>query len=912
MVGMMEGGRMEQLMKRIPKVEKLPRPGRKMLRKKPNKLGEWREAVAKSLASSVVALKELETGDYIWKVRKKKLRGVQWYRRKFRIDYHRLYLHYLPGDNPLTKRIYKNAPKKMFRIDLADIVDVRKGFSTDIFNEAQRQAAGQSDKFGKLVPENCLSIVFDHRSRGIKAEDGKPKVETLDLVCCNETIRDRWFDAIDQLIESMKEVEYQKEYEMYLRDQFMAADKSKNGFLFLNEFAALLKQLNINMDEEEIEKVFEEANTDKGTMVDSRHVLDESEFLKFFHNLLTREDLVQIFDQVTKKYSGLAITPKELQRFMIEEQGYNHSIEECSEIISDYEMKDTQVLRKVTNLYMGRKAFLRFVMSSSLFLITNRVMAENVYQDMNQPLSHYFINSSHNTYLVGNQVTSDSSIDGYIRALKEGCRCVELDCWDGPDGEPLIYHGWTLTSKLLFKDVLHDAILPYAFSASCYPLVLSIENHCNKEQQDRMAEHFKAILGQLLYTAPVDTSRSELPSPEELRMKILVKAKKIHLTAAGSVDVEVEEEEAEERRSSLAHLSLRQIFQHSIDVEDIPRVPKRKPSVQKQKDARKSSEIQRLSTDAEEQKRLVAEENLQKKSAEERTKKAASTQSRQLSDLVNYAEALKFSGFSDGRQFWQMSSFSETKALQLCSDEATSSQFIDYNGRNLSRIYPKGSRLLSSNLDPLPMWAAGCHMVALNFQEADRSNMYNRAKFLQNGNCGYVLKPRFMSDASTYSLSSSDWLSRLPGRKEVVLSIRLISGQHLPSFPDRQAGEIIQPLVKIRVLGHPCDADSWQSNAVPNNGFNPTWCEEASFTIRVPELAIIEFRLKSRGKTVGGAEDHLGSFFIALPLIRKGYRNITLQNYEGRRLTPANLFVHFAFEEQPLSLGIKSAENAHV
>ena len=63
------------------------------------------------------------------------------------------------------------------------------------------------------------------------------------------------------------QVEYQKEYEMYLRDQFIAADKSKNGFLFLNEFAALLKQLNINMDEEEIEKVFEEANTDKGTMV---------------------------------------------------------------------------------------------------------------------------------------------------------------------------------------------------------------------------------------------------------------------------------------------------------------------------------------------------------------------------------------------------------------------------------------------------------------------------------------------------------------------------------------------------------------------------------------------------------------------------------------------------------------------
>ena len=47
------------------------------------------------------------------------------------------------------------------------------------------------------------------------------------------------------------------------------------------------------------------------------------------------------------------------KNFLLNFQGYNHSIEECSEIISDYEMKDTQVLRKVTNLYMGRKAFLR-------------------------------------------------------------------------------------------------------------------------------------------------------------------------------------------------------------------------------------------------------------------------------------------------------------------------------------------------------------------------------------------------------------------------------------------------------------------------------------------------------------------------------------------------------------------------
>jgi len=64
-------------------------------------------------------------------------------------------------------------------------------------------------------------------------------------------------------------------------------------------------------------------------------------------------------------------------------------------------------------------------------------------------------------------------------------------------------------------------------------------------------------------------------------------------------------------------------------------------------------------------------------------------------------------------KFFEMSSFSETKAASLIENELE--RFQEFNLRHMSRIYPKGTRADSSNYKPGLYWSAGCQMGKISF-----------------------------------------------------------------------------------------------------------------------------------------------------------------------------------------------------
>ena len=222
-------------------------------------------------------------------------------------------------------------------IDIADIAEVRKGYSTDAFNAVEKRVKKSETeetptkypRCSKTTVDQCFSIIFDKRIR----------TKPLDLVADDVRTCDIWIKTIRSLVSATKNVEAQKEHENFLRKQFQAADSRGSGFLLIDEFAELLRQLNIEqLSRTEIKEIFDEINTDQTTEFDGQQVIDEREFLLFYHDLMERDEIYLIFDCYAKTHRGASMTLRELKRFLSVEQRIPEvNLDECRHIVRDFE-----------------------------------------------------------------------------------------------------------------------------------------------------------------------------------------------------------------------------------------------------------------------------------------------------------------------------------------------------------------------------------------------------------------------------------------------------------------------------------------------------------------------------------------------------------------------------------------------
>ncbi|XP_056609979.1 1-phosphatidylinositol 4,5-bisphosphate phosphodiesterase delta-3-A [Triplophysa dalaica] len=689
----------------------------------------------------------------------------------------------------------KSSRKREQTFSVTEVECVREGCQS----ECLRRLAG-------LVPEShCFTVVF----RGAR--------KSLDLCCPTQEEAQHWVRGIRLLKGRVANMSQKDKLDHWIRGYLRRADQNKDGKMTYDEVKHLLQLINIDLNELYARTLFKKCDRS----CDGR--LDHVEIEEFCRELMRRPEL----DAVFRHYSsnGCVLTTMELRDFL-GDQGEDASLAHAQNLILTYELNHWAQ----KNLFMTQNGFTMYMLSNE-----NDVFNPDharVYQDMSRPLAHYFISSSHNTYLTKDQVTSTSSTEPYIRALNQGCRCVELDCWDGDKGEPMIFHGHTLTSKVLFKEVI-ETIAQYAFKTSPYPLILSIENHCSVEQQVVMANHLQSILGKKLLKQPLNDQLKDLPSPEEMMGRILIKGKKLS--------------------GQLGKTDSYTSFTSSSDEESASGGGADKGSSKKDPGKPVSSKL-----------------------------------SPELSDLVVYCQSVPFQGFEAANQKppSMMSSFSENEALKLIKDSGK--LFIRHNSVQLSRVYPSGQRLQSSNYDPQDMWNGGCQMVALNFQTPGEQMDLNQGRFLPNGRCGYVLKSDFMCHPK--SNFDPEKTGGGPGHIPTQLTIRVISAQQLPKIDIDKPNSIVDPQVWVEIHGVSIDKARAKTQRIDNNGFNPRWNCTLSFQLQVPELALVRFVVEDHDHTA--KNDFIGQFTLPFTSFRTGYRHIHLLKADGSSLSPATLFIH--------------------
>ncbi|KAK3988940.1 PLC-like phosphodiesterase [Cladorrhinum sp. PSN332] len=483
--------------------------------------------------------------------------------------------------------------------------------------------------------------------------------------------------------------------------------------------------------------------------------------------------------------------------------------------------------------------------------------------DRSHPLPEYFISSSHNTYLKAHQLYGKSDAAAYEQILKSGARCVEIDAWDNSDNrdEPKVTHGWTLTSNIKFREVCevvrdvvdYEATLPRVQGFGPSPILISLENHCDTRGQARLAQIMTEVWGHRLLSSAIREKghQEQLDPTHESHVRLSDLGSKI----AVIVEYHIPGEPDDSSSSS---------------------------------DSSSEDEDERQAHDAYKQ---------QKKST------PSTIIIPELAELGVYAQSVKppdNSWYAQG----QLKDGPHHHLINVSESglgphlEANSAAIAKHNAHHLMRVYPKGTRISSRNLSPIPFWSVGAQICALNYQRFGAPLQLNEALFA--GTAGYVLKPAALRAGG----------ERGQHVKKRRLKFHVAGATDVPLTKDVEA-DSLKPYVTCTLV-HANANGTGEVKAKKKTGVykphrlqflhreasppqtDPLWDEELEWEYGDDELVFLRVFIKSD-------ESFSSNPILALAAVRllyvgSGWRFIRMLDLKGRE-TGCTLLVRFEIED---------------
>lgn len=792
----------------------------------------------------------------------------------------------------------KSRPNKSIHVD--EIREIRSG--SDVQQYAIDFNIPEAERHG------WFSIIY--------SDPIKRRTKLMHLIADNMSTSAAWISFLEGMLKYRQEMmtslmsfkpEAVAEYwqRETLKQSGGQRDADNTGELDLASIKRVCSNLHIYSSQGALEDSFDVCD------VRRKHKLNFEEFLAFVAHLNQRRDVQRIVRSVAASPEA-GLTFSEFLRFLSEFQNENISNLGAWETVYRTHAGIPSSIELDESVIMTETAFISFLSSARNGPLED--LPQNYKLD--RPVSDYFISSSHNTYLLGRQYLGESSVEGYIAALGGGCRCVEVDCWDGSDGQPIVVHGRTLTTSISFSEVMR-CINKYAFVRSQEALWISLEVHCNPAQQAIMANTIRETFGARLVTEPLPERETTLPTPDELKGRVLIKVKKPREDYPNS-------EPAGRRRgnsltsmnSPLVRPSMSDTASFLAPSQSLPQSPLLSPSHVSRRLVSKS----RVNTIAEGEVPDIASISTSTSDNESGSEIGSSRRSANktvpvLGQLGVYCAGLKFHGFDhpEAKSFNHIFSFMETSFARHSQSKEKKMALEIHNMRHLMRVYPDGIRLGSTNFDPIAYWRRGVQMAAVNWQTFDLGMQLNRAMF-QGGvdQSGYVLKPPELRGIQVGPYNHDVAECGKKERSVVAFSIDVLSAQQLMRPANLPSNKSMDPYIEVEVFHandkrgkkdvsnsntHQLDTPlKFQTEVIRENGFNPMFID-GHFNFRVttqyPELVFVRWsvKLSNDGESYSSKDrSSVATFTAKLCNLKEGYRTLPLLNHTGEQYLFSRLF----------------------